>query len=114
MAKSGWKKRMEQTEIEIANARGIDLKPKGGTISFWDASLCHDLANDMFTFSWTEFKIAKGDMTIKDFLSKSELEKCKKNEATCLLRVGDKDPDTGAWICGKYKNIWLRGVGLYN
>lgn len=73
-----------------------------------DASFCSDLENDFFSFSWSDFKIPSGKISVESWISNNGFKICKKSEATCLLRVGEICAESGCWIIGKTKNFWLK------
>ena len=74
------------------------------------ASLCSDFANELFSYAWNDFEIESGKTSVSKFIKDKGLEKCKKSEATLMLRVGDRCTDSGYWITGKCANYWLRPV----
>ena len=99
-------KRWRLTLNEIMEARNINFKNNIAPKQL-DCEFCDDLKNEEFAFAWSNFKIYSGleDKWIKE----SGLKKCKKQEATCLLFIGDKS-ENGYYINGSYKHFWLKSV----
>ena len=96
--------RFKQTLSEILSAYGKRLSGLGVTPRKLCAEMCDDLSNEGFSFAWTEFYVYAG--LENQFIVDSGLTKCKKNEATHHLFIGEKS-DNGSFIAGKYRHFWL-------
>lgn len=72
--------------------------------------ICFDLDNSELVSSWYNHKDLVYDYEGKlltEVISKFNLVKCTKKEATHLFMIGNKD-ENGCFIQKKYKNIWCK------
>lgn len=97
--------RMQQFDMECKNITKNAVRNAGGEIKYEDASLCCDLENACFSFSWNDTKIPAGNVGLSTWIKKNGFIRCKKSEATHLLIIGEKANDL--WVIGKHKNYWL-------
>lgn len=81
-------------------------KERQGEIQIVDAEICFNLSAAILTS--TKFKIQKGNLPMKKWITENGFVSCKRSEATALLIIGQKNADTFSWITGKYKNIWIK------
>ena len=100
--------RMQQFNEEVRQVISNNIMANMPEVNFTNASFCSDLENEYFSFSWTDFKIPAGDIVVSKWITDNGFTLCKKSEATALLRVGEKCPDSGFWIIGKTKNYWIK------
>lgn len=104
--------RLQQFDLEVKGVIKNSIHMNMPEPKMIEASFCSDLANEFFSYSWSDFKIASGKIPAAKWISDHNLEICKKSEATCLLRTGERCPDTGYWFIGKFKNFWLRPLRI--
>lgn len=80
---------------------------KQGEVKFLSMDIVWDM-DTQFLFNTTRTKIASGDVVREKMFSDMGVIKCKKNEATLLIVIGEQY--NGAWVVGKFKNYWLKNV----
>ena len=100
--------RMQQFNFEVNQIVKNTIRSTMPEVKMIEASFCSDLENDFFASAWSDFKIASGQIPVKNWITENGFAICKKSEATCLLRVGNRCPDSNCWIIGQYKNYWLK------
>ncbi len=100
--------RLQQMDAEVKEVVKHFIRTKMPDMRMIKASFCHDLVNEFFSYSWSDFTIPAGNIPAKKWVAEKGFEVCKKSEATCLLRTGERCPDSMYWIIGKSQNYWLR------
>lgn len=102
--------RLQQFEAEVKQVITNNIRMNMPEPNMINASFCNDLANEFFASAWSDFKIASGKIPVKNWIAENGFVVCKKSEATCLLSVGERCPESGYWIIGKTKNYWLKPI----